>query len=145
DAAELLRHAPDRDQALAHAHDLANPSAVRPERPRRRIHSENTTMTIEATRMRLPSARTPGSNWGKRSWLKMKTGNVTGAPHRKAATRYSSKEALKQSSRLDTIPGQASGNVIRQKVCQGLSPRSDPASSRLRSKPSSREIMMSIE
>ena len=62
-------------------------------------------MMTDPTRMQLPSARTPGRFCGNLSWLKMKTGNVPSEPLRKAAMRYSSNEAVKQSSRLETIAG----------------------------------------
>src|SRR3546814_18239233 len=75
----------------------------------------------------------------------MKIGSVVSLPERKKARRNSSNEVVKESSRLATTPGTASGKVTRQKVDQPVSPRSSEASSRLLSKPSSRDISTSIE
>ena len=63
---------------------------------------------------------------------------------RKKDSTNSSKEIVKVSSRLATIPGSTIGKVTRQKVIQAFSPRSSAASSRLRSKPSIREISTNI-
>ena len=46
---------------------------------------------------------------------------------------------------LATMPGKTIGKVTLQKVIQAFSPRSIAASSRLLSKPSKRDISISIE
>src|SRR5262249_1484597 len=104
-----------------------------------------TTAMNERTKMQLPSASTSGSFCGKRSWLQMNMGRVASLPERKEARTYSSSDSVKESSRLDTTPGSASGKVTRQNVPQALSPRSSEASSRLLSKPSRREISTRME
>ncbi len=61
-------------------------------------------------------------------------------PVRKKASRNSSNEIVKVSSRLATTPGRAIGKVTRQNAIQAVSPRSSAASSRLPSWLSSRDV-----
>src|SRR5262249_28119621 len=130
------------DKVRTGCHEVTTGAPISRGTPRRLIHSDRMTKKTDPMRMQLPRARTLGRSCGNRSWLKINTGNVTWLPHKKAATRYSSNDALKHGSRLDRIPGHARGNVTPQNVCQGLSPRSELPPSRLRSKPSRREIMI---
>ena len=64
---------------------------------------------------------------------------------RKKARTNSSKEIVNVSSRLATIPGKTIGKVTLQNVIKAFSQRSIEASSSLLSKPSIREIKISIE
>ena len=73
---EVARDAADLDEALGRAHAAGARSRVAAPVPRRRIHSAKATRMREPRRMQLPKASTPGRRWGKRSWLKMKTGRV---------------------------------------------------------------------
>src|SRR5690606_1376098 len=96
---------------------------------RRRINSAIVTTMKDATMIRLPSASALGNFFGNRSCPHRYTGKVGSEADRKNAIRNSSNEIVNVSSTLATMPGRASGNTTRQKVCHGLSPRSSEASS----------------
>ena len=91
-----------------------------------------------------PSASTPGSLNGKRSWPQIKIGSVGSVPPRKNAIMNSSKEIVKHSKKLATIPGATIGKVTLQNVDHGLAPRSEDASSMDGSNPSKRDIKVAI-
>ena len=74
----------------------------------------------------------------------MKIGKVGSVPVSMKAMMNSSKEIVKQSSRLATTPGKTMGRVIRQKVHQALAPKSADASSMALSKPSKRGMRVAM-
>ena len=113
--------------------------------PRFRSHSANVTITKESIKIVAPSAKVAGSLDGNRKELQIYTGSVGSVLERKKASTNSSKEMVKVSNKLATMPGRMTGNVTRQNVIQAFSPRSKPASSMLLSNPSIRETRTSIE
>src|SRR5690606_38867024 len=97
-APEVLRDAADGNVGLGarrrRTHRERPPTCLG-STPRRRMRSARITTRNETARMQLPSASTPGSRLGKRSWLQMKTGRVESLPLRKKASRNSSNEMMK--------------------------------------------------
>ena len=91
---------------------------------RRRNHSAIRTINTLAMRMHAPNAKTPGRSLGNRNWFHIKTGKVGSVLPKKNAMMNSSKEMVKVSSKLATIPGNTFGKVTRQNVHQPFSPKS---------------------